>query len=85
MRPLAGTPESPASSPSALQSVEQGRKFYKNMLHKETSRRQFKLYIGFGQKYLNEGNWRPEKSRHLDWARHALLNGEQWSFSIKNK
>ena len=67
MQPLAGTPESPASSPSALQPVvtEQGRKLYKNMARKETRHRNFKLSLVFGQKYLYEGIWQPDKSRNL--------------------
>ena len=88
MRPLAGTPESPASSPSALQPVvtEQGRKLYKNMARKVTRHRKFKLSLGFGQKYLyKEGIWRRDESRHLDVARRASLYGENGHFSIKNE
>jgi hypothetical protein len=56
MRSLAGTPESPSSSPSALQPVvtEQGRKLYKNMARKETRHRKFKLSLVFGQKNIYE-------------------------------
>ena len=86
MQPLAGTPESPASSPSALQPVvtEQARKLYKNMARKETRHRKLQLSLGFGQKYRYKGIWRPDESRHLDWARHASLYGENGHFSIKN-
>ena len=87
LRPLAGTPEFPASSPSAMQPVvtESGRKLYKNLARKKKRHRKFKLSLGFGQKYIYEGNWRPDKSRHLDWARRASLYGGKWSFSIKKK
>ena len=46
---LAGTPESPASSPSALQPVVTGqeRKLYKNMARIETRHIKFKLSLGF--------------------------------------
>ena len=77
MQPLAGNSESPASSPSALQPVvtEQGRQLYKNMARKVTRHGKFKLSLGFGQKYKYpyEGIWGTDKSRHLDWSRHASL------------
>ena len=53
------------------------------MARKETRHRKFKLYVGFGKKYLYEGIWRPEESRHLDGARRASPYGENGNFSIK--
>ena len=50
------------------------------MARKETRHKKFKLSVGFGQKYLYEGIWQPDKSRHLDWARRAALYGGKWSF-----
>ena len=78
MQHLAGTPEYPAYSPSALQLVvtEQGRKLYKNWAHKVPRHRKFKLSLGFGQKNLYEGILRGDKDKHLDWARRASLYGE---------
>ena len=54
MRPLAGTPESPASSPSALHPVVTGQweKLHTNMALKVTRHRKFKLTLGFVQTYL---------------------------------
>ena len=77
-QPLAGTSESSASSPSTLQPVvtEQRWKLHKNRARKVTRHRKFKLSLGFGQKYLYERIWRPDKPRHLDWAKHASLYGE---------
>jgi hypothetical protein len=73
MQPLAGSSESPGSSTSALQPIvtEQGKKLFKNMARKEMRHRKVKLSLGFGQKYLYEGIWRPDKSRHLNWTGHA--------------
>ena len=58
MRPLAGTSESPASSPSALQPVvtKQGGKVQNSQARKVMKHRKFKHSLGFGQKYLYEDN-----------------------------
>ena len=73
MRPLAGTPESPASSPIALQRVvtEQGTKLYKNMARKETRHRKFKLSLGFGQQYL-----------YVYTSKPLMHNSEPWNYAI---
>ena len=80
MRPLAGSSECPASSPSALQPVvtKQQTKLHNNRARKETRHRKFKLSLDFCQKYLYEGIWRPAKPKHLDWAKHASLYGGKW-------
>ena len=83
MQPLAGTPESPASSPSALQPVvtKQGGK-----ARKVTRHRKFKLSLGFGQKYLYMkvfgGQTNPDISTGRDAPHFTVENG---NFSIKNK
>ena len=63
MQPLVGTPESPASSPNALQPVvsKQEGKLRKNKACKVTRNKKIKLSVGFGQKYLYEGIWRSDK------------------------
>ena len=82
MRPLAGTSESPASSPSTLQPVvtKPGGKLQNSQARKVMKHRKFKLSLGFGQKYLYVGNWRSDESRHLAWPKNASLYGGKWSF-----
>ena len=42
--------------------------------------RKFKLYLGFGQKYLYEGNWLSDEDGHLALPKRASLYGRKWSF-----
>ena len=82
MRPLAGSSESPASSPSALQQMvtKQEGKPYKNKARKVTRHRKVKLSSGFDKKNIYKGIWGPDEERYLDLAKHASPYGEKLSF-----